>query len=77
MKINRTRCYFSGNAYDAHVVSQQYEKDIEYFENKLVFCNNEEQKKTYENNLIKLKKHYKQLEKKLQEFEFEIDYLDN
>jgi hypothetical protein len=76
MKIDRTRCYFHGNAYDAHMVLQKYEKDIKFFENKLENSNNEEFKTTYVLNLVRIKKHYNQLKKKLQEFEFEIDYSD-
>jgi hypothetical protein len=77
MQIKRSKCYFKGNAYDAHTVLQHYEDDIKYFENKLESTDNQQFKETYILNLVRIKKHYNQLKNKLKEFEFEIDYSDN
>jgi hypothetical protein len=65
---------FEGNLYELHIRLIRYKKDIEFFKNKLEISNNEEFKKTYQNNIDRLEADYNSLVSKIKENQLNIEY---
>lgn len=65
---------FEGNLYDLHNKLTRYEKDIEFYKNKLKTSDNDEFKVNYKNNIDRLETDYNLLVSKIKENQLDIEY---